>query len=226
MKPEEPPDSPWSGLAQGSGVPQEPRVVTPACGALLSPGWTCSSQEGQPVRPGPCSWMPSSAGALHWAGGGEASGPACCRHSERGDVGLAWRGSVAPGEMGVCAWRLSWPLQPGWGGGGVAAWASVAVGLRGAWWMAGLRRTSSEERRMVHEAGTEGWGLGQKGSVGNSVPAFRNCLGQGPHQPPHERDPRSSGLPSRPQQAPIAHDVLLISHQLEQPPGVVVQEHQ
>ncbi|XP_061006316.1 uncharacterized protein LOC133061956 isoform X1 [Dama dama] len=44
-KPEEPPGPHKSEPGpEGSGVPQEPPVVTPTCGALLSPGWTCSSQ--------------------------------------------------------------------------------------------------------------------------------------------------------------------------------------
>ena len=50
--------------------------------------------------------------------------------------------SVAPrGDAGVCAWPSPGLCNQARGrGGGVAAWASSAVGLRGAWWMAGLRQ--------------------------------------------------------------------------------------
>ena len=120
MKPEEPPDPHKSKpRPEGSGVPQEPPAVTPACGALLSPGWTCSSQARQPVRPGqrPCSWMPSSAGTLG-RGVGRHLAPACCPHSSHSGGWPAWYGgavSVAPrGDGGVCL-AISWPLQPGWG---------------------------------------------------------------------------------------------------------------
>ena len=84
-------------------------MVTPTCGALLSPGWTCSSQAGQPVRPGqrPCSWTPSSAGALG-RGGGQASGPGMLSPQQPwwGMAGLVWRGRE-------CGPQGRWGYVPG-----------------------------------------------------------------------------------------------------------------
>ena len=57
--------------------------------------------------------------------------------------------SVAPrGDAGVCAWPSPGLCNQARGrGGGVAAWASSAVGLRDAWWMAGLRQKDQQGRK-------------------------------------------------------------------------------
>ena len=211
--------------------------MTPACGALLSPGWTCSSQARQPVSPGQrlCSWMPSSAGTLG-RGVGRHLAPVCCPHSSHSGGWRAWYGgavSVAPrGDGGVCL-AISWPLQPGWG---QRRWCCclgfIGCGLAGRLVDGRLEAegpVGKEGRVVCMRLGLRAELQNPKGSVGSQCPLLMgSCPGPGSPPAPLQRDPRSSGLPSRPLQAPTAHGVLLISHQLEQPPeGVVlVQEHQ
>lgn len=212
--------------------------MTPACGALLSPGWTCSSQARQPVRPRqrPCSWMPSSAGTLG-RGVGRHLAPACCPHSSHSGGWPAWYGgavSVAPrGDAGVCAWPSPGLCNQARGrGGGVAAWASCGCGLAGRLVDGRLEAegpVGKEGRVVCMRLGLRAELQNPKGSVGSQCPLLMgSCPGPGSPPAPLQRDPRSSGLPSRPRQAPTAHRVLVFSHQLHQPLEsiLLVQEHQ